>query len=62
MLSEDVGGRAHLVVVNQVIVRHQVRMPVLNHVARVAAEEKRFRLAAARAARCESESRQYIFP
>jgi hypothetical protein len=41
MLAEDVGRRAHLEVVNEVIIRHEVRVPVLDDVAGVAAEEER---------------------
>ena len=43
MLAQDVCWRAHLKVVDEVIIRDEVRVPVLDDVARVATEEERLR-------------------
>src|SRR5215510_4927355 len=45
MLANDVGRRPHLKIVDEVIVRHEVRMPVLDDVAGVSAEEEWLRRA-----------------
>ena len=42
MLAEDVSRRAHLEVVDVVVVGNQIRVPVLDNVAGIAAEEQRF--------------------
>src|SRR5215208_10113 len=51
MLAEDVGRRAHLEVVDEVIVGNQVGVPVLDNVAGVATEEEWLRRAAGAAGR-----------
>src|SRR5262245_60526036 len=43
MLAENVCRRAHLEVIDQVVVGYQVGMPILDDVSRVATEEKRLR-------------------
>src|SRR5262249_44441494 len=60
VLAEDVGRSSHLKIIDKVIVRYQIGVPVLDDVARVAAEEQRFRLTAASAV--ERERRRYVVP
>src|SRR6185503_16926431 len=43
VLAQDVGWRAHLEIIDEVIVRHEVRVPILDDVSTVPAEEERFR-------------------
>src|SRR6185369_2987724 len=61
VLAQDVSGRANLKVVDEVIIRDEVRVPVLDDVARVAAEEERLRRATA-AAGCVSKCRRHVLP
>src|SRR6185369_750158 len=62
MLAEDVGRRAHLEVVYKVIIRDEVRVPVLDDVARVATEEEWLRRTAAAPARRVSHCRRHVLP
>src|SRR5581483_12138241 len=56
VLSEDIGRRAHLVIVHLVVTGHQVRVPEFDVFSAVGAEEERLRRAAA------VEGRRYVVP
>ena len=43
VLADDVCGRAHLKIVDRVVVRHEIGMPILDDVATVTTEEEWFR-------------------
>ena len=43
VLAQNIGGRADLEIVNQIVVGYQIGMPVLDDVSRITTEEKRFR-------------------
>src|ERR1041385_5657818 len=64
VLADDVCRRAHLKIVDRVVVRYQIGVPILDDVATVAAEEKRLRWT--RASRCiyriEVKCRLHVFP
>ena len=61
VLAEDVGRRAHLEVVDEVIIGHEVRVPVFDDVAGVAAEEERLGRASGTAGR-ESHGGLHVVP
>src|SRR6185503_5201540 len=61
MLTDDVGRRAHLKIVDEVIIRDEVRMPVLDNVAGISAEEQRLGRAAGTAG-SELQRRLHVVP
>src|SRR6185295_10233686 len=63
VLSQNIGGSTHLEVVNQIIVWHQIRVPILDDVSSVTTEEQRLRRTASAVPHwAERESRLHIFP
>ena len=61
MLAQDVGRCPHLKVVDEVVVRHEIVMPILDDVARVSEEEQRLGRAAGTAG-CVLKCRLHVVP
>src|SRR5688572_5084396 len=61
MLADDVGWRAHLKIVDEVVIRDEVGVPVLDDVAGISTEEQRFGRAA-RATGRELQRRLHVVP